>query len=366
MSDTRREPLPSTCTTLVVGAGPAGIMAAYHAAERGNVLLIDSSPLPRDKSCGGMLNAHTQKFLEQYGEIPSSMWLDPSWVHFRFHDGDRRLKKHTKLRFANVDRRAFDDWLVSLLPDTVSVHASTALVGVAQDTDGVTVSVRDEDGQTLSIRCEHVIGCDGPRSSTRRALEVKSVDNYVTLQDFCVLEGPVEPIFDCIYLRGIGDSFAYAYVVPKGEVAIVGSVFYPRTKRPHEKHEQILTKLRASLPLGESRKREAWSAIHVRHASDVVPGMGRVLLAGEAGGFMSPTSGEGISYALNTGRLAGIAVAGSDEAHSALERYSSATSHIRSNIAGKLRWLPIMESPVGKYMAGFVPASIISMVTEGL
>jgi hypothetical protein len=110
----------------------------------------------------------------------------------------------------------------------------------------------------------------------------------VTLQDFCRIEGPIEPFFDCIYFRDIGDEFGYAYVVPKGNVAIVGSVFYPKTKRPHVKHEQMLKRLRQALPLGESVKREAWVALSVRHNSDIVLGDGRVLLAGEAGGFMTP------------------------------------------------------------------------------
>ncbi len=143
----------------------------------------------------------------------------------------------------------------------------------------------------------------------RRQLGAGSVATYVTLQDFCRIEGPIEPFFDCIYMRDIGDEFGYAYVVPKGDVAIVGSVFYPKTKRPHVKHDQVLERLRQALPLGDSIKREAWVALSVRHNSDIVLGDGRVLLAGEAGGFMSPSSGEGISYALNTGRLAGTAVA---------------------------------------------------------
>ena len=45
-------------------------------------------------------------------------------------------------------------------------------------------------------------------------------------------------------MRDIGDSFGYAYVVPKGELAIVGSVFYPKTKHPNEKHDQVLALLR--------------------------------------------------------------------------------------------------------------------------
>lgn len=340
-------------------------MAALHAAERGDVLVIDSSSLPRDKSCGGMLNEHTQEFLSTYGTIPDDMVLTPEWVHFRYHDWDRGIRKPTRLRFANVDRRRFDDWLTTLLPDNVTVVGGTTVTQITEQPDGVSAVVRALDGTTATIRCENLIGCDGPRSTVRRTLGVGSVSTYVTLQDFCTLEGDLEPYFDCIYMRDIGDSFGYAYVVPKGDTAIVGSVFYPKTKRPHEKHEQVLKTLRASLPLGKSVKREAWVALSVRHRDDVVRGSSRILLAGEAGGFMSPTSGEGISYALNTGRLAGLAVA-HNRPSEALAAYERSTGHIASNISRKLKWLPFMESSTGKYLAGFVPTPVVSKITQGL
>lgn len=340
-------------------------MAALHSAERGDVLLIDSSVLPRDKSCGGMINEYAQEFLAQYGEMPAELWSDPMWVNFRYNDWDRRILKPTQLRFANVDRRGFDDWLVSLLPDNVTVVGGVTLTGFEQHQTGVAVKCKHLDGSVSEVECENLIGADGPRSSVRRALGIGSVSTYVTLQDFCRLEGDIEPYFDCIYMRDIGDSFAYAYVVPKGEVAIVGSVFYPKTKRPHVKHDQALATLRAALPLGESVKREAWVALSVRHASDIVPGKGRVLLCGEAGGFMSPTSGEGISYALNTGRLAGQAVA-TNHPGDALAAFTDSSAHVAGNIRRKLKWLPFMESRTGKYLAGFVPTGIVSTVTKGL
>lgn len=353
--------------TVVVGSGPAGVMAALHAAARGPVLLLESSALPRDKSCGGMLNEYSQEFLAEFGEIPANMFLDPHWVNFRYHDWDRGILKPTELRFANVDRKGFDDWLVSLLPDSVTVRGRCAVTGFDESPDGVDVRVRvDGSRDESTVRCLNLIGCDGPRSTVRRALGACNVATYVTLQDFVRLEGGgLEPFFDCIYIRDIGDSFAYAYVVPKGDVAIIGSVFYPKTKRPHEKHEQVLDILRRSLPLGGSEKREAWVALSVRHRRDVVRGQGRVLLAGEAGGFMSPTSGEGISYALNTGRLAGLAVGG-NEPRAALDAYTHATRHIAGNIRRKLGWLPFMESRAGKYLAGYVPTPIVSRVTKGL
>jgi geranylgeranyl reductase family protein len=355
--------LNPTYDTVVAGAGPAGVMAALHAAKRGDVLLVDASQLPRDKSCGGMLNEYSQEFLSAFGQLPEASILEPRYVNFRYHDWDRKILKPTELSFLNVDRRGFDDWLISLLPDNVTIAGATNLTGFEQDANEVRVQLKNAAEHTVT--CGNLVGADGPRSSVRRKLGVGSVGTYVTLQDFCKVEGEIEPYFDCIYMRDIGDEFGYAYVVPKGDVAIVGSVFYPKTKRPYEKHEQVLERLRAALPLGASVKREAWVALSVRQHGDVVPGSGRVLLAGEAGGFMSPSSGEGISYALNTGRLAGQAIADGTSIN-ALARYRSSSDDISRNIARKLRWLPFMESRVGKYLAGFVPTPVVSRITKGL
>lgn len=350
--------------TVVVGAGPAGVMAAAEAARTGDVLLVDASGLPRDKSCGGMLNRYAQEFLAPFGTVPDDIVLEPSHVNFRYVDWDRCIDRATELRFLNVDRAGFDAWLLSCLPDHVHVAAATRLTALAQDADTVTATF--ENGGVREVRCDALVGADGARSRVRRELGITATSTYVTLQDFVTLRGGLPPYFDCIYLRGVGDSFAYAYVVPKGDTAIIGSVFYPKTKHPHTIHEEVGAVLRAALPqLGETVKREAAAALSVRSPGDVVCGSGRVLLAGEAGGFMSPTSGEGISYAMNTGMLAGRAVAETGGT-GALAAYSASAARVGRNITRKLKWLPFMESRAGKYLAGFVPAPVVSKVTLGL
>ena len=351
--------------TVVVGAGPAGIMAAMHASERGAVLLIDSSSLPRNKSCGGMLHDLSLEALAPYGQVPESIVVEPRTVNFRYVDWDRGIRKPTTLPFLNVDRAGFDDWLVSLLPPSVEIAGSCALVGFRQDADGVDADCKVAD-EIVTLRCANLVGADGARSAARRALGAGATSTYVTLQDFVELKGDIEPFFDCIYLRSLGDEFGYGYVVPKGDHALVGSVFYPKTKRPWEKADRLLEVLRAAMPqLGDSLKREACAALYLRSTDDVIPGAGRVLLAGEAGGFMSPSSGEGISYALRSGIDAGRAIAG-NSANDALEAYDIAMKPLRADTARRLRWLPLMESRAGKYLAGFVPAPIVSRITQGL
>jgi flavin-dependent dehydrogenase len=362
---TASRPTREHYTTIIAGSGPAGVLAAYHAAEKGPVLLAESSSLPRYKSCGGMLHRHTLRTLKEYGNLPEDIILEPRTVRFRYNDWDRKVLKVTSLELLNVDRARFDEWLTTLLPSNVELVGECALRDLEDEGEFVTVTLR-VGGEDISVTCDNLIGADGGRSQVRRSLGVANTATYVTLQDFVRLDGPIEPYFDCIYMRGIGDEYAYSYIIPKGDVAIVGSVYYPRTKHPWEKQDLTLDILRSKMPqLGETVSREAAAALHLRSRSDIVPGVGRVLLTGEAGGFMSPSSGEGISYAVNSGRRAGMAVAGNNP-DGALDAYTSLTADIRSNLCRKLRWLPVMESGFAKMVAGFVPTSIVSAVTEGL
>ena len=215
------------------------------------------------------------------------------------------------------------------------------------------------------MRCEYLVGADGPRSSVRRQLGVGAFATYVTLQDFCRVEGAIEPYFDCIYMRDIGDSFGYAYVVPKGDVAIIGSVFYPKTKRPHEKHDQVIATLKQKLPLGESVKREAWVALSVRHRDDVVPGSAACCSPERPAASCRPPRARA-SPTRSTPDGSRAPRSRRPANGEALAAYESSTSHIARNIARKLKWLPFMESRTGKYLAGFVPTPIVSRITKGL
>src|SRR5262249_34851523 len=53
---------------LIIGAGPAGSLAAFHAARAGlRTLLVDAKHFPRDKVCGGYLNRRALQSLQQSG-----------------------------------------------------------------------------------------------------------------------------------------------------------------------------------------------------------------------------------------------------------------------------------------------------------
>ena len=81
---------------VVVGAGPAGSMAAYSCAKAGlTTLLIDKDKFPRDKPCGGALSQRSIHTLHQAGiEVPdeiiertisSAQLMGPDKIPFHIH-----------------------------------------------------------------------------------------------------------------------------------------------------------------------------------------------------------------------------------------------------------------------------------------
>jgi flavin-dependent dehydrogenase len=352
--------------TLIVGSGPSGFASAYYAAPAGDVLIIDAFTLPRDKSCGGMIHPLSIDILKDIAPVPESLLLDPPSVYFRYNDWDKGIIRDTDLVFLNLDRWPFDEWLLQQLPEDVTVMDKTRYVSYAEQADGRLEVKAIHNGEDITILCDFLIGADGARSTVRRSLGMGEFDKYITLQDFCILEGEVAPAFDCFWFSEIPE-LAIGYIIPKSERVLIGLVYYPGTKQAHKLQDRALDILRERLPLGKSIKREAWIAPKHKSINDICPGKGNVLLVGEAGGYISPTSGEGISWALDSGRAAGRAITQDTGATGeVLATYAKSVRHLRRDIARRLWAFPIMNSRWGKTLMGYMPKSFISKITHYL
>ena len=304
---------------IVAGAGPAGAIAALRLARAGlRVLVVERYALPRQKPCGGGISTRVLTrfpwLRDALPRIPthpvSSLYLEgPSGGVFRMQsDGPAVLL---------IRRIEFDYLLASLAREAgAEILASTAIAQARQDADGVTLRTRD--GREL--RAPIVIAADGVNSVIARRLGLNPGWPAGRLALDMMEETPIaalnaaEPDTLSVFY-GYGGAHGYAYIFPKREHVNVGIGYVlPYFKAridltPYDLQQTFVGDLRArGLLSGESQRRNFTPFLipiggPLRRTAD-----GRVLLAGDAGGFVNGFSAEGIYYAMVTGDLAAGAV----------------------------------------------------------
>lgn len=112
----------------ILGGGPAGATAAILLGRRGHsVAVVDKAKFPRPATCAGWVSAKVEPFLEELGIASSSILTHP-FKDVTLHSAD--FAKTARPRFDKpvgflVDRETFDNVLV----ETAVQHGATLIQG---------------------------------------------------------------------------------------------------------------------------------------------------------------------------------------------------------------------------------------------
>jgi flavin-dependent dehydrogenase len=132
----------------------------------------------------------------------------------------------------------------------------------------------------------------------------------------------------------------YSWIIPKDGEIIFGSAI-EEGQDIHRLHALQKKKLTAyGYDLGSPRKREGCHLLRPMGSRDIMLGEGRVALIGEAAGLISPTSAEGISYAMLSGEALGRAIV--EHGMDFMPLYTEYVSPLKRNISTKMLKYPVM------------------------
>ncbi len=299
---------------LVVGAGPAGAVAAWQAKQAAPEL--DVVLLERDRAVGAPVRC-----AEGVGDAGLREFANPDgadWVSRRITDVILEAPDDTQLVLANsgvgwiLDRTRFDAFLAA----QAAAEGAAVLVGAEATAmarnGGDRWHVRVKQRGTEEVyRARVVIGADGVETMVGRWA---GLDTRVPARDMesCaqyVLQG-IDFNPDAIYLQ-FSTAIApggYAWIFPKGVgVANVGLGLVALKTDGRNAREYLDAWVARRFPAGARTGYTVGGVIvHTTIKKTYADG---VLIAGDAAHMINPLSGGGINNAMKAGRLAGCTAA---------------------------------------------------------
>jgi flavin-dependent dehydrogenase len=278
----------------VLGAGPAGSTAALFLADAGvEVELIDRASFPRDKPCaGGLFNPG--RYLEEFPYIEDA---GGTFIHrIAFHAGGRAAVHESKLPlFKTTLRRDFDHFL---LKKAVKRGARFRVWEAADRAAAPGASGLPPGG--------------GPPGRVIDARGARRPGDYPACGVCLVRDFETDGDCDTVHVHyGFMGIKGYCWVFPKKGYANVGvGAYLPRgdVKEVFRRYLELLTAEGCVCLRGGGGDRARPSGALIPFAPRRRSHAGGTLFAGDAAGFVSPSTGEGIYFAMLSGKIAARAV----------------------------------------------------------
>ena len=302
---------------IIVGAGPAGSTAAYQLGQAGvKVLLIDkANEFPREKPCGGGLSArlldrfpYVREFLAD-GEVPVNA---VSRVHLQSPDGTRVTYQQAEPILYLIRRWQFDEALFKRAAGVVTTRLGTMIRKC--EVKPTHVELETTEGEIITAPM--IIGADSANSVIARHTGLRSeaahkeyAVDMMEETDYSRLDVKDR---ESIYLfLTLTETFGYGYIFPKTHHLNLGFGckldWYLKALRGKgaEHHAEWVDTLKKNGDVTGETNRSGYKAFPIPVSGPLQKTYtDRVLLAGDAGGFVNAFTAEGIFYAMASGSLA--------------------------------------------------------------
>ena len=287
---------------IVIGAGPAGALAARQAAPLGlRTLLIDAKPFPRDKVCGGFLNDRALAVLRRVGLANDSILASATPVReLELVSGRQRTR--IALRGGRiVCRSVFDERLVESATRAGAAFLSGTKAFVEPMCAGDRRIVRvSQNGDQESLQAHVVVCADGlTRSSIRHIAEFATepaVDSWVGVG--AVITNASEFDIGRISMVVARGGYVGLARIDCDQINVAAAVAPAMLSRSSPAGVVKAILRRGNIEVSSGLDHAAWRGTPtLTQRPRCVAGV-RLFVIGDAAGFVEPFTGEGMAAAL--------------------------------------------------------------------
>lgn len=283
---------------IIAGGGPAGATAAYFLGQAGKrVVLLEKEFLPRYKPCGGAVNA---KVLEQF-PFSFEPVIQSRVNAISYALGDKIVTiPVTGSSLRMVMREQFDAYLLKHVQ--AEVRVGTRVCAVKEGPEFVRVETTAGEW----IEADSLVAADGANSIIARQLGLRQkkvmagaieIEAKVSEETLARFAGNPTFVFGEI---GTG----YIWIFPKADHLSIG--IGGLKPRPGEL-QTVLERVMQRFGIPVQRQASHGHPVPI-YGQEEQLGTHRCLLVGDAAGLVDPFTGEGIRFAIKSGRLAAQAI----------------------------------------------------------
>ena len=278
----------------IIGGGPSGAVAAAELAKAGISTVLIERNLENVKPCGGAIPLG---LIEEFNIPDALVEKKLSKMSIRSPKGRMIFMEMPNGYVGMVRRERFD----SYLRDRAKKHGSDiveALVkGIKQEKDGFSIELSKD---LPPVGASFIIGADGANSKTAGELGFPPNElQVIAMQQrfhYCNTLKPYEELVEIWFDGDVSPDF-YGWIFPKTDHIAIG------TGTEFRKHN--LKKLQNCFveKLGITDKPYLDEAAKIPMKPRKSFTQDKAILAGDAAGLVTPANGEGIFFAMRSGKL---------------------------------------------------------------
>ncbi len=302
-----------TLRVAVVGGGPAGSSAAEVLAKAGIETYLFERKLDNAKPCGGAIPLCMVSEFELPPEIIDRKVRNMKMISPSNYEVDIHLNNQDEY-IGMCRREILDGFLRQRASDLGAKLINGKVMHVRQPDNPAQLNqpyvieyndfTHGKVGQPASLEVDVVIGADGAHSKVAASIDAGDYNYAIAFQERIRIPDDKMAYYEDLAEMYVGDDVStdfYAWVFPKSDHVAVG------TGTMHV-HQADIQKLQAGIRHRAIDKIRGGKVLKIEaHPIPEHPRprrvVGRAALVGDAAGYVTKSSGEGIYFAAKSGRM---------------------------------------------------------------